>query len=282
MTASRASAVPAALVDELLALALATAREAAELVAAGRAGAADDVQSKTTAVDVVTAVDKASERLVVDRLLGARPDDGVLGEEGASRTGTSGVRWVVDPIDGTVNFLYGLGSYAVCIAAEVDGVVEVGVVADVPTGETFAAARGGGAWVERDGVRTDLHGSAPADLEQTLVATGFAYDRAIRERQGRVLARVLPEVRDVRRWGSAAVEICLAAAGRVDAFYQLDLKPWDHLAADLVAAEAGLQVEVLTGHGDGDPLVVAVAGSVAGPFLDLLRTAHAIERDRSA
>ncbi len=277
MTASPGPDAPATSAAELLALALATAREAADLVAAGRAGAADDVQSKTTAVDVVTAVDKASEQLVVDRLLGARPDDGVLGEEGASRTGTSGVRWVVDPIDGTVNFLYGLGSYAVCIAAEVDGVVEVGVVADVPTGETFAAVRGGGAWVERDGVRTDLRCSAPVDLAQTLVATGFAYDRAIRARQGRVLARVLPEVRDVRRWGSAAVEICLAAAGRVDAYYQLDLKPWDHLAADLVAAEAGLQVEVLTGHGDGDPLVVAVAPSVAGPFLDLLASAHAAE-----
>ncbi|SDP56141.1 myo-inositol-1(or 4)-monophosphatase [Klenkia soli] len=274
MSASPEQAAPQTLVDQLLALALATAGEAAALVAAGRARAGDDVESKTTAVDVVTAVDKASERLVVDRLLGARPDDGVLGEEGASRSGTSGVRWVVDPIDGTVNFLYGLGSYAVCIAAEVDGVVEVGVVADVPTGETFAAVRGRGAWSERDGVRTALRCSSPPDLEHTLVATGFAYDRGIRTRQGEVLARVLPEVRDVRRWGSAAVEICLAAAGRVDAFYQLDLKPWDHLAADLVATEAGLHVEVTTGWGKADPLVLATPPTIADGFRALVARAH--------
>lgn len=265
---------PADLSAELLELALATAREAAALVAAGRAGAADDVQSKTTTVDVVTAVDKASERLVVDRLLGARPDDGVLGEEGASRDGVSGVRWVVDPIDGTVNFLYGLGSYAVCIAAEVDGVAVVGVVADVPTGEVYAAVRGGGAWVERDGVRTPLHGSAPASLEVTLVGTGFAYDRGIRTWQGEVLAALLPEVRDVRRWGSAAVEICLAAAGRIDAFYQLDLKPWDHTAACLVAEEAGLEVTVTTGHRMGDPLVTAAPRSVAPDFRALVTRSH--------
>ena len=262
------------LADELLALALDTARAAAELVAAGRAGAADDVQSKTTAVDVVTAVDKASEELVVQRLLGARPDDGVLGEEGASREGTSGVRWVVDPIDGTVNFLYGLGSYAVCIAAEVDGVATVGVVADVPTGDVYAAVRGGGAWVERDGVRTGLRCSSPASLEMTLVGTGFAYDRGIRTWQGEVLAAVLPEVRDVRRWGSAAVEICLAAAGRIDAFYQLDLKPWDHTAACVVAAEAGLEVTLTTGHRAGDPLVVAAPPSVAEDFRALVARAH--------
>lgn len=267
--------VPTALSAELLELALATAAEAAALVSAGRATAGDDVDTKTSVVDVVTAVDKASEALVVDRLLGARPDDGVLGEEGASRTGTSGVRWVIDPIDGTVNFLYGLGSYAVCIAAEVDGVTEVGVVVDVPTGETFAAVRGGGAWSTRDGVRTALRCSSPPSLQLTLLATGFAYDRGIRTRQGEVLARVLPEVRDIRRWGSAAVEICLAAAGRVDAFYQLDLKPWDHAAADLIATEAGLQVAVTTGHGLGDPLVTAVPPSVATEVLDLVARAHA-------
>ncbi|KQS63641.1 inositol monophosphatase family protein [Modestobacter sp. Leaf380] len=277
-SAAPSAALPTPLATELLELALATAADAAALVSAGRASAGDDVDTKTSVVDVVTAVDKASEALVVDRLLGARPDDGVLGEEGASREGSSGVRWVVDPIDGTVNFLYGLGSFAVCIAAEVDGVTEVGVVVDVPTGETYAAVRGGGAWVTRDGVRTALRSSSPASLELTLVATGFAYDRGIRTRQGHVLAAVLPEVRDVRRWGSAAVEICLAAAGRVDAFYQLDLKPWDHVAADLVAAEAGLRVSVTTGHGSGDPLVTAVPASIETDFLALVARAHEAHR----
>ncbi len=266
---------PSDLSAQLLALALATAGEAAALVAAGAASAADEVDTKTSPVDVVTAVDRACERLVVDRLLAARPDDGVLGEEGAARTGSSGVRWIVDPIDGTVNFLYGLGSYAVCIAAEVDGITEAGVVVDVPTGETFAARRGAGAWSTRGGVTTSLRCSAPVDLARTLVATGFAYRTDIRTRQGEVLARVLPEVRDVRRWGSAAVEICLAAAGRVDAFYQLDLKPWDHAAADLIASEAGLLVAVTTGYGTGDPMVTVVPPAIEADFLALVARAHA-------
>ncbi|SCX57032.1 myo-inositol-1(or 4)-monophosphatase [Klenkia marina] len=263
------------LADELLALALETAGAAAELVRAGRAGAADQVDTKSNPVDVVTAVDRACEELVVSRLLGARPDDGVLGEEGASRTGTSGVRWVVDPIDGTVNFLYGLDSFAVCIAAEVDGTTEVGVVVDVPTGEVFAAVRGRGAWSTRDGVRTPLRASAPPSVEQTLLATGFAYDAGIRARQGRVLAGLLPHVRDVRRFGSAAVELCLAAAGRVDGYYQLDLKPWDWTAAALVAAEAGLQVRVRTGYGPADPLVQAFPPGVAEELDALLVELHA-------
>ncbi|MEI4271472.1 inositol monophosphatase family protein [Klenkia sp. LSe6-5] len=263
------------LADELLTLALTTAEPAADLVRAGRSGAADHVDTKSNPVDVVTAVDRASEQLVVARLLGARPDDGVLGEEGTSRTGTSGVRWVVDPIDGTVNFLYGLDSFAVCIAAEVEGTTEVGVVVDVAAGETFAAVRGRGAWSTRDGVTTPLQASAPVSVAQTLVATGFAYDAGIRGRQGRVLAGLLPLVRDVRRFGSAAVELCLAAAGRVDAYYQLDLKPWDWTAAALVAAEAGLVVRVSEGHGVGDPLVQAFPPGVADELDALLAQLHA-------
>ena len=137
------------------------AREAGRLVARGRASAADHVDVKSSPVDVVTAVDTASEELIVGRLLAARPDDGVLGEEGASRQGTSGVRWVVDPIDGTVNFLYGLPAYAVSIAAEVDGVVRAGVVLNVATGELFTAVSGGGAHLVAPGRR----GPGPADRQ---------------------------------------------------------------------------------------------------------------------
>jgi myo-inositol-1(or 4)-monophosphatase len=260
----------------LLDLAVATAREAAALVAAGRASAADRIDVKSSPVDVVTAVDTASEELIVARLLAARPDDGVLGEEGADRAGTSGVRWVVDPIDGTVNFLYGLPAYAVSIAAEVDGAVAVGVVLNVGTGELFTARAGGGAFLQSPGgMSVRLSGSAPASLEQTLVATGFGYRVEQRSAQGAVVADLLPQVRDIRRFGCASLDLCAVAAGRVDAYYELDLKPWDHAAGALVAAEAGLVVTGLGGRAFADPMAVAVAPSVSAAFLDLLAELHA-------
>jgi myo-inositol-1(or 4)-monophosphatase len=261
---------------ELLALAVATAREAAELVARGRATAGEDVDVKSSPVDVVTAVDKASEELIVGRLLGARPEDGVLGEEGAAREGSSGVRWVVDPIDGTVNFLYDLPGYAVSIAAEVDGAVVAGAVLNVATGELFTATAGGGAYLDAPGRgRVRLAGSRPASLEQTLVATGFGYRVEQRRAQGAVVAALLPQVRDIRRYGSAALDLCAAAAGRVDAYYEQDLNPWDHAAGALVAAEAGLVVTGLPGRPFGEPMAIASAASVAGPFVDLVAELHA-------
>jgi myo-inositol-1(or 4)-monophosphatase len=263
---------------ELLELARATAEEAAALVGAGRSTAAEQVDTKSSPVDVVTAVDTASEALIVRRLLEARPDDGVLGEEGASREGTSGVRWVVDPIDGTVNFLYGLPAYAVSIAGEVDGRTEVGVVLNVATGELFTAVRGGGAWLTAPGAAAvQLHGSAPASLEQTLVATGFGYRVEQRQAQGAVVARLLPEVRDIRRNGCASLDLCSAAAGRVDAYYELDLKPWDHAAGALVAEEAGLVVTGTAGRPFAEPMAVAVAPTVAQALLELLERLHATD-----
>lgn len=260
----------------LLELAVATAREAAELVRRGRATAGDDVTVKSSPVDVVTAVDTATEHLVVGRLLGARPDDGVLGEEGAQRAGTSGVRWIVDPIDGTVNFLYDLPAYAVSIAAEVDGVVVAGVVLNAATGDLFTAVAGGGAFrstpAEPGPVR--LTGSRATALEQSLVATGFGYRVEQRRAQGAVVAELLPRVRDIRRHGSAALELCAAAAGRVDAYYEADLKPWDHAAGALVAAEAGLVLGGLPGRPFGDPMVIAAAPGIADELLALLAGLH--------
>jgi myo-inositol-1(or 4)-monophosphatase len=256
----------------LLALAVDTAREAAALVARGRASAGDQVDVKSSSVDVVTAVDTASERLIVDRLLGARRDDAVLGEEGASREGTSGVRWIVDPIDGTVNFLYDLPAYAVSIAAEVDGVVRAGVVLNVATGDLFTATAGGGAWLSTparpEPVR--LRGSNPASLEQTLVGTGFGYQEEQRRAQGAVVAALLPQVRDIRRMGSAALDLCAAAAGRIDAHYELHLNPWDHAAGGLVAAEAGLVVTGLPGRPFADPMAIVAAPSIADQFVQLI------------
>ncbi|NYJ03734.1 inositol monophosphatase family protein [Petropleomorpha daqingensis] len=262
--------------SELLDLAVATAREAADLVARGRATAGDDVDVKSSAVDLVTAVDRASEDLVIGRLLGARPDDGLLGEEGGERPGTTGVRWVVDPIDGTTNFVYGVPAYAVSIAAEVDGRVVAGAVLNVATGELFTATLGGGAHVSSPGREpAPLRCSAPASLEQTLVATGFGYRAEQRQAQGAIVARLLPEVRDIRRIGSAALDLCNVAAGRVDAYYEAHLNPWDWSAGSLVAAEAGAVVTGLPGHPFGRPLGIAAAPSVAEPFVALLQRLHA-------
>jgi myo-inositol-1(or 4)-monophosphatase len=260
----------------LLELAVATGREAAALVAEGRASAADRVGTKSSPVDVVTSVDTASEALVVGRLLGARPDDGILGEEGSARTGTSGVRWIVDPIDGTVNFLYGYPAYAVSIAAEVDGAVVAGVVVNAATGELFRATAGGGAVLEAPGAApVPLSGSAPVSLDLALVATGFGYRVAQRRAQGAVVAELLTRVRDIRRGGSSALDLCSAAAGRVDAYYELDLKPWDHAAGALVAAEAGLVVTGLGGRPFADPMAVVAAPSIAAAFHELLTELHA-------
>jgi myo-inositol-1(or 4)-monophosphatase len=254
----------------LLALAVDVAREAGALVARGRASAADSVDVKSTPVDVVTAVDRAAEELIVGRLLAARPDDGVLGEEGAARPGTSGVRWVVDPIDGTVNFLYGIPAYAVSIAAEVDGQVRAGVVLDVAAGELFTATAGGGAQLVTPDATVALDGSRPPSLDQALVATGFGYAAELRRQQGAAVARLLPQVRDIRRFGSSALDLCAVAAGRVDAYYELGLSPWDHAAGALVAAEAGVVVTGLAGRPFGEPMAIAVAPSIAEPFLALL------------
>jgi myo-inositol-1(or 4)-monophosphatase len=257
---SAASADPRALLD----LAVDVAREAAALVARGRATAGDDVDRKSSPTDVVTAVDRASEELIVRRLLDARP-------------GTSGVRWVIDPIDGTVNFLYGLPVYAVSIAAEVDGEVRAGVVLNAASGEMFTATLGGGAYLTEpgaaEGVR--LAASGPVSLEQTLVGTGFSYRVEERRTQGAVAARLLTRVRDIRRLGSSALDLCSVAAGRLDAYYEQGLKPWDHAAAGLVAAEAGVVLSGLPGIPFGEGMVIAAAPSIAAPFIDLLVELHA-------
>ena len=260
----------------LLELAVGTATAAAELVARGRASAGSSVDVKSSPVDVVTAVDTACEELIVGRLLAARPDDGVLGEEGSSRAGTSGVRWVIDPIDGTVNFLYGFPAFAVSIAAEVDGQVQAGVVVNVATGEMFTATAGGGAYLATpaDAEPQRLTGSRPVSLEQTLVATGFGYRVEQRRAQGAVVAELLTRVRDIRRAGSAALDLCSAAAGRVDAYYELHLNPWDFAAGALVAAEAGLVVAGLPGRPFAEPMAIVAAPSIAEEFVGLVAALH--------
>lgn len=278
MAADTGRAVPDLGVDhDLLDVAWRAARAAGDLLMAGREQALT-VTTKSTLTDVVTQMDTEAEALVVGTILAVRPEDGLLGEEGADRQGTTGVRWIVDPLDGTVNYLYALPSWAVSIAAEVDGVVEVGVV-DVPRfGETFVAVRGQGA-VRVAGSRVErIVPGAPETLSQALVATGFGYAEARRAGQARALAVVLPAVRDIRRAGAAAVDLCWAAAGRVDCYYERGLNPWDFAAGVLVATEAGL---VAGGPGAGPPsseLTWLAPAHLAPEFRALLAEAGA-DRD---
>jgi myo-inositol-1(or 4)-monophosphatase len=241
---------------ELLEIAIAVVEPAARLARSMRAEGVEGVATKSTATDIVTAADRAVERQVSEALRARRPDDAVVGEEyGASETNgrRSGVRWILDPIDGTVNYLYGIPVYAVSLAAEVDGVVVAGVVRNPATGHQWTATRGGGAY--RDGRR--LTGSRVTDLSQALLTTGFGYDAGRRLHQARVLAQLLGQVRDVRRLGAAAIDLCLAAEGAVDVYYEKGLNLWDHAAGGLVAEEAGLRVTGLGGAPPGPDLLMA-------------------------
>ncbi len=224
------------------------------------------VDTKSTATDVVTAADKAVERQIIADLRAARPGDAVLGEEYGTDAASGPVRWIVDPIDGTVNYLYGLPHYAVSIAAEVDGRIVAGVVHNAATDDQWTATVGGGAW--RDGRR--LSASTQGDLGQALVGTGFGYDSRRRQHQSAVLAVLLPRVRDIRRFGSAALDLAAAAEGQLDAFYEKGLQAWDLAAGGLIATEAGLLVTGLRGREAGPDMVLAAPPSLHGQLHDLL------------
>jgi len=244
---------------QLLALALEVAREAAELVRDRRAAGVAVAATKSSPVDVVTEADRASEALIRERLLAARPEDAFLGEEGGSSSGGTGVRWIVDPIDGTVNFLYGLPQYAVSVAAELDGRVVAGVVVNAATGVEYTAALGAGA--QRDGVRLQVRGPAP--LAERLVLTGFNYEARVRAVQADALTRLLPRVRDIRRMGSCALDLCAVAEGSADAYVEEGIALWDHAAGALVALEAGAVCEVTVGRAGKEALVCAPAHGYA-------------------
>ena len=233
---------------ELLALADDVAREAGALLR--RRPEHLRFTSKSTPTDAVTEMDAASERLIVGRLLGARPDDRVVGEEGARHDSTGSddvVTWLVDPIDGTVNYLYNLPQFSVSIAAQVGGESVAGVVYDVTRDEMYAASRGGGATRNGEALRC----TQQTDLGLSLIATGFAYAAETRRAQAAILTTVLPAVRDIRRLGSAALDICAVAAGTVDGYYEAGMHPWDWAAAALIATEAGARVGGLNGRPPG-------------------------------
>ncbi|MUM17304.1 MULTISPECIES: inositol monophosphatase family protein [unclassified Mycobacteroides] len=241
------------------------------------------VRTKSTDTDPVTLVDTECERLLRRRIASLRPDDAVLGEEdgqsggssvhGLRASGSSQVRWVLDPIDGTVNFVYGIPAYAVSVAAQVDGVSVAAAVADVAAQRVFSAASGSGATVrEANGLERPLACTQVRETRLALVATGFAYSAARRERQAQLLARLLPRVRDVRRIGSAALDLCAVAEGRVDAQYEHGLGPWDWAAGALIASEAGAVLvlpDADAPSADG-VLTAAMAPGIGQEFAQLL------------
>ena len=269
--------------------AVTTAVAAGDLARDGRPADLGVSSTKSSPTDVVTAMDLAVEALVRERLAALFPEDGFLGEEGGFEPGTSGRTWVVDPIDGTVNYLYGLPAHAVSVAVVRAGGPDplarpepatwtalAGCVHAPAARETWSAARGAGARLEVPGspARTLAVPDPGRELAQALVGTGFSYRAHVRAAQGRVLAALLPRVRDVRRTGSAAIDLCLVADGRLDAVYEQGLRPWDLAAGALVVTEAGGAVTFLApGPADGSAGAGAVAGAgveggptlVAGP-----------------
>ncbi len=250
----------------LLELAVTTAREAGELVMSMRLAGVDVAGTKTSTIDVVTEADRRCEELIRTRLLGARPDDGFVGEEGADVPSRSGVTWIVDPIDGTVNYLYGLPNYAISIAAARAGRVVAGVVRSPVPGTEYAALLGGGATC--DGVPVEVRGTPP--LEESLISTGFSYEAATRRLQAQAVARMLPRVRDVRRMGSCALDLCAVAAGRSDGYVESGAHVWDYAAGGLVATEAGATFEVWPTLSDMELVVCAPTPGWAG-FSALVR-----------
>jgi myo-inositol-1(or 4)-monophosphatase len=272
---------------ELLELASETARMAgALLLERVRHGAEREVTSKSTPTDLVSEADVASQRAIRELLRERRPDDGFLGEEeGESEQGTSGLRWVVDPLDGTVNFLFGIPQWCVSVAVGDGAGTIAGAVFDPNRDELFSATRRGPARLlgadgvaelsARDGADPE-HEPSPADghddvLASAMVATGFAYDADVRRAQAQVFERLVPRARDVRRFGSAALDLAWTAAGRFDAYYERSVKQWDIAAGALVCERAGLEIHELPADGELPWGILAAPPALVAPLLELVR-----------
>lgn len=240
--------------SQLLELALKIAKEAGDLLI--DRPASWDLTVKSTAIDIATQMDMASEKLIVASILAARPDDGIIGEEGASSESKSGVTWVIDPVDGTVNYFYGIPGWSVSIAAKDENGTLIGVVHSPTVNATWHASKGGGAFLNN----VKIACNEPVELNRALLSSGFAYDVKNRIEQLKIVNVLLPQIRDLRRIGSAAADICHVATGMVDGYFETGLFEWDLAAAELIAREAGAIVSTRSWHG----LQLTVA---AGPHL---------------
>ena len=253
---------------DLLSIARDVTLKAGALAKLRRSEGVEVAAAKSSPVDIVTEADRETERLIRSLLADARPDDGFYGEESDASGSTSGLHWIVDPIDGTVNFLYGIPHYAVSIAV-VEGDPDpltwkalAACVFNPASGEVFTAELGGGAFLGD----TAIHVAPAVELSQALVATGFAYDSQMRGRQGAVVAQLLPEVRDIRRMGTASLDLCAVATGRVNAYFERTLSPWDHAAGALIAREAGATVKGLADAAPSRDFILAAEPSLAVMF----------------
>ena len=271
--------LPQLLLRELEDLAVSAARKAGAFIVQERPRGLGVLDTKSSVNDIVTVMDQRSEALLRDHLLSARPDDAILGEEDGVSQGTSGVTWVIDPIDGTVNYLYEIPAYCVSVAAVIGDVGSVGdwrpvagAICDPITMEVFHAREGGGAHVLRVDQDSAIRVNEVEVLLQSLVATGFGYVPEVRARQGEVLASLLPEIRDIRRAGSAALDLCAVAIGRVDAYYESGLNPWDLAAGWIIATEAGALVTGLDDAAPGQAAVVAAGPGIHAALVSRLES----------
>jgi myo-inositol-1(or 4)-monophosphatase len=239
---------------ELLELAEQIAKKAGELLMSRPTNF--ELDQKSGVLDFATQMDHESEKLIVSEILAARPDDSIIGEEGANRKGSSGYTWVIDPIDGTVNYLYGIPGWCISIAIKDEVSYLVGVVHVPSFAMTWSARRGGGATCNGKPLRCN----EPVELNRALIATGFAYDIERRKPQAKFIAELLPQIRDVRRMGACAVDICMVASGSVDAHFEAGVNEWDYAAAGLIASEAGAKFSYLKGIWDGEKYFVLTAG----------------------
>ena len=257
---------------KLLALATSIAQQAGELAMRRRSEGVTVAASKSSMEDIVTVADREAEDLIRAMLAEARPDDGILGEERDSVAGTSGLTWVVDPIDGTVNYLYDIRQYAVSIAV-VEGEPEAakwsalaGVVFNPSLDECFSAEAGHGATLNGVPIRV----APPVDLSQALIGTGFGYHAERRVEQAKVLVELVAHIRDIRRQGSAALDLCGVAMGRLNGYFERGLQPWDHAAGALIAAEAGARVSGLRGEQASDRFMLAAEPGLAAALEHVL------------
>jgi myo-inositol-1(or 4)-monophosphatase len=261
--------------SELASVALEAARAGASVLKQAAGRTPESIETKTSATDLVSEVDLQAEAAVTGVIRRCRPDDAILGEEGTERPGSSGVRWVVDPLDGTVNFVFGVPQFAVSVGAQLDGACVVGVVVDPCRDEIWTAVRARGARLNgRPLVRSSStqRASGTVALSTALVSTGFGYRPERRRWQAQVMAGLLHQVRDIRRFGAASLDLCWTAAGRFDIYYEWGLNPWDLDAGSLICSEAGLRVETLEGR-----VILAASPQLWEPMRGLLEVAGGLE-----
>jgi myo-inositol-1(or 4)-monophosphatase len=238
------------------------------------------VTTKSTATDVVTLMDQRAEAFIVAELSTHRPDDAILGEEGANKSGTSGFQWVIDPIDGTVNYLHKVPHWCVSIGLmeESTGLAMAGVVYVPVLDHMYISSRGLGAWVVDAGKPRELKVSDCSELSQALMGTGFGYSNTRRASQARVLQEVLPKVADIRRLGSCAIDLCLVAEGVLDGYYERGVNAWDHAAGELIAREAGALSSGLFGNPIGNDMIVVANPAIHSELVAILE-ANQADRD---